>query len=85
LYKFAYLKFKKERFGMLERFGWLKKARKLGWSAWREWCAWRGLVAQSEQRGWGRWKRKGYVFDDLQRRAERKIFEWPRPTLVKDV
>ena len=74
LYRLAYLRFKKGRVELLQKLGKLKKAYRLGWSADKEWRAWKRLLKVKKQKSKWR-KRTNYVLDDVQRLAERRIFD----------
>jgi hypothetical protein len=74
LYRLAYLRFKKGRIELLQKLGKLKKAYRLGWSADKEWRAWkRVLKVNKQKRKWR--KRTNYALDDVQRLAERRMFD----------
>jgi hypothetical protein len=76
LYKVAYLKFKRARFGMFEGWGVLRGVYGLGWTAYREWVAWKRVVGRGEgRRRRRRERRRGLVLDGIQAKAERRIFE----------
>ena len=73
-YRLAYLQFKKGRVELLQNLGKLGKAYRLGWTADREWRAWKRLLKVNKPKKRRR-KRTNYVLDDVQRLAERRIFD----------
>ena len=78
LYRLAYVRFKKGRVELWRVWGKLEKAYRLGWTADREWRAWKRLlhVRNANRKPKQRWKRRtNYVLDDLQRSAERRMFD----------
>jgi hypothetical protein len=83
LYKLAYLQFKQGRVELLKVLGKLGKAYRMGWTANREWQWWKQTLhcerLARRRVGLKKRRRKGrngdYILDNLQRHAERGIFD----------